>query len=137
MACNTYYIGISSVRLPVQYSTNIKIDAAFALSTESKNQEDPTGELVGGVRNSIVKIYELPDNDGITDTIENSVDPELLLHGQSRRIECDSSYFLGLIMKFKIEAEVDSDTGKISLKDQTNYGITLVDTATIDSVIRL
>ena len=128
-----YYCGMVAVRLSLQAGITGVINAPFALGNESKGMGDPEGMIVGDAEKSILKIYELHNNG--KDTIKNTADPNNMLHRQSRRIELDTNYLKGNV-SFKLQAGI-TDTGKMWLKDQVGCGITLIDTSTTFSPIKL
>ncbi len=92
-----YYTGVSAVRLPLQsVLPHIAIDSGFAFLTEIKGAEDPQGTLIGGPGNSVLKLHEINGND----TLKNTKDPTVLLHGNKRIVEYDANYFEGDSLRF-------------------------------------
>ena len=126
------YLGISPVRLNIKSIASItNIDSAFSLPIEGKNKTDPELKVIEDGEKSILKMYLLHFENGKNYIIENASEPELMLHGQKRNIEYDSTYFDGDVLEFRLIAS-DQDKGKMYFTDSTKFKITLSDTSSFD-----
>jgi hypothetical protein len=128
-----FFIGIVPVRLPIKLKGDrspVKIDTAFSLQGEDKksNGRDPIGTILKDAEKNLLKIYVLDENKGRTDTIKNATNPNMILHGQKRRIEVESSYFCGERIKFSLQTS-DVDRNKMYFTDSSKYSLTMVDTS--------
>lgn len=120
------------MRLNIKSIASItNIDSAFSLPIEGKNKTDPELKVIEDGEKSILKMYLLHFENGKNYIIENASEPELMLHGQKRNIEYDSTYFDGDVLEFRLIAS-DQDKGKMYFTDSTKFKITLSDTSSFD-----
>jgi len=130
-----WYLGITPVRLPFEILTN-RIGKGFKLHKWENISNDPEGTLVGGPEGSILKVYERINHGEKIDTVKNSCAPEVMLHGQKRIIEYDSSYFFSDSLLFRLQMS-EEDEKKMWLEDRSDYGVTIVDSAITVKDVRL
>jgi hypothetical protein len=126
-----FYSGIVPVRLPIKLSGSsspVKIDTAFSLSNESSTGNDPIGTVMKGAEKNLLKLYVLNENKGRTDTLSNVTDPNMILHGQKRRVVVDSTYFAGKRIHFTLQT-ANVDRNKMYFTDSSKYSLTMVDTS--------
>ncbi|NLD94508.1 MAG: hypothetical protein GX639_17765 [Fibrobacter sp.] len=92
-----WYTGVNAVRLPMSILSkgSAKVDTAFSFGGKEKMASgDVVGKVVGGGEKSIIKMSTITTNENyLFDTLSNVSDPGLLMHGESRVIECDTSYY--------------------------------------------
>jgi len=125
-----FYSGIVPVRLPIKLSggsSPVKIDTGFSLPNESSSH-DPIGTIIKGAEKNLLKLYVLNENKGRTDTLSNVTDPNMILHGQKRRVVVDSSYFSGKRIQFSLQT-ANVDRNKMYFIDSSKYSLTMVDTS--------
>jgi hypothetical protein len=72
------------------------VDSGFALFVEQKGIEDPQRTLIGGLENGVLKLHEINGKD----TLKNTKDPNVLLHGNKRIVEYDANYFIKVAHNF-------------------------------------
>lgn len=128
-----FYSGIVPVRLPIKRSGSsspVKIDTAFSLPNENSKGtgRDPIGTIIKDAEKSLLKLYVLNENKGKTDTLSNVTDPNMILHGQKRRVVVDSTYFFGKRIKFSFQT-ANVDKNKMYFTDSSKYSLTMVDTS--------
>ncbi|MBN2603329.1 MAG: hypothetical protein JXA91_04275, partial [Candidatus Thermoplasmatota archaeon] len=85
-----YYCGMEAVRLKMQSGVD-SIGVPFAVGSEREVLGDVVGSIVGGGENSILKV-EAVMNDSSYDTLSNVSHPDILIHGNIRKIIFDSNY---------------------------------------------
>ncbi|MFW6222918.1 MAG: hypothetical protein ACOC3T_04825, partial [Bacteroidota bacterium] len=124
-----FYTGMAVIRLPLQSSRGgqLKIDSGFSLPVENA-QNNPSGTVLKETEKNILKVYVLHNEQGAQDTLYNVSDPNLILHGQKRRVVYDSTYNTGDYVNFSLVTS-DADRGKMYFADSTDYSLTLVDTS--------
>lgn len=128
-----FFSGIVPVRLPINLSgvsSPVKIDTAFSLPNENSKGtgRDPIGTIIKDAEKSLLKLYVLNENKGKTDTLSNVTDPNMILHGQKRRVVVDSTYFFGKRIKFSLQT-ANVDKNKMYFTDSSKYSLTMVDTS--------
>lgn len=128
-----FFSGIVPVRLPINLSgvsSPVKIDTAFSLPNENSKGtgRDPIGTIIKDAEKSLLKLYVLNENKGKTDTLSNVTDPNMILHGQKRRVVVDSTYFFGKRIKFSLQT-ANVDKNKMYFTDSSKYSLIMVDTS--------
>jgi len=132
----SYYTGISPVRLPVGPLANaISTDSPFALPIERSVTEDPYGTLLANAESNIFKVFSLSlKSDGTEDTLRNDGNPDVLLHHQRRIVEIDTNYF-GKNAIYSIDVvRMDTGSRKIFVQQNSSYSATIIDTSEADNV---
>jgi hypothetical protein len=132
----SYYTGISPVRLPVGSLENaISSNSPFALPIERSVTEDPYGTLLDNAESNIFKVFPLSVNpDGTEDTLRNDGNPEVLLHHQRRLVEIDTNYFgKNVISDFDV-VRMDTGSRKIFVQQNNGFSATITDTSEADNV---
>jgi hypothetical protein len=110
------------------------IGVPFAVGSEGEVQGDVVGAIVGDAENCLFKIYEIVKKNDKDDTLYGTLYPEVLLHGQWRLAEIDSSYAVnskGIL--FKMQGE-ENEASKILVTQKNKYRAVLQDTSTSSGV---
>ncbi|MDG5817076.1 hypothetical protein QA601_18405 [Chitinispirillales bacterium ANBcel5] len=125
---HTWYCNIKPVRLVPQVLGRAPINSPFVAGGENRSDIHPRGEILGGTNKSVLKMYGLNNRGEVTDTLRNISSPEIMTHGERRRIEYNQDYFTGTDMVFRLQT-AEEDQGKIFFTDSSKFGLTLVDTS--------
>jgi hypothetical protein len=84
----------------------------------------------------VLRVYELVGDSLAPDTLKNTRSPAVMLHCQRRRLEYEPKYFEAEQLTFRIQAE-EADKDKMWLTDRTGRGVTLVDTSTLEGLLKI
>jgi len=131
-----YYTDVKAVRIPVKMGTDtVPVQKNFSLLQEKKSVNSIIGTVINGNEKNIIKLFTISSKNSDDKILGGDRYPDLLLHGNKRLLEIDSTVFNGMSIEILAQGTL-KQCENITIRRQNNYRAIIIDSSQGEYVIQ-